>query len=43
MAKVNPETDDVSETTGSGKHNSSFNFDGITGKDGEYEMVGKLC
>ena len=42
MAKVNPETDDVSEATGSEKRSSSFNFDGITGKDGEYQMVVKF-
>ena len=39
MAKVNPETDDVSGSEG---HGSSFNLDGLTGKDGEYQMVVKF-
>ena len=42
MAKVNPETDHASGSMGSGKHGSSFNLDGLTGKDGEYQMVVKV-
>ena len=38
MAKVNPSSDDKSET--SGKH-SSFNLEGITGKDGELLLRGR--
>ena len=37
MAKVKPETDTVSDA--SGKH-SSFNLDGLTGRDGEFITMG---
>ena len=38
MAKVNPENDTVSDVS-SNKHSTSFNLDGLTGRDSEYPML----
>ena len=38
MAKVNPENDTVSDES-SNKHSTSFNLDGLTGRDSEYPML----